>query len=208
MAISEIAYEKKEHIMDIAEKLFAEFGYEAVSTRTLAKEAAVNIAMISYYFGSKEELYIAVIERRLISLKELVHITEEKKYDHFEKLYLLMEVIVDKFFENRLFHQIIYREMGMQNRSKIFKYMMEKWSTNFHILRDIIDDGIHKKVFRKVDAGFTVLTIIGTARMYVQSDSMAQKIMNLPHIDEVYNKEMKDRMKNHLKELVKNHLSK
>ncbi len=46
-----------------------------------------------------------------------------------------------------------------------FKYMMEKWSTNFHILRDIIDDGIHKKVFRKDKVRYIapILTIIQIA---------------------------------------------
>lgn len=208
MPVTEIAYEKKEQIMDIAEKLFAEYGYEAVSTRKLASEAHVNVAMISYYFGSKEELYLAVIERRIISLKSATHITEDKSLSHFDKLYLLIDMIIDRFFENRLFHQIMYREMGMTNRSKIFHFMMDKWMNNFSILKGIIEDGIEQKVFKKVDAGLTILSLIGTPRMYVQSDMMAQKVMNLKSIDEVYNHEMRTKMKKHLHELIKNHLSK
>ncbi|MEI6311714.1 MAG: TetR family transcriptional regulator [Bacteroidota bacterium] len=208
MSSTEIAYEKKEHIMDIAEKLFAEYGYEAVSTRKLAADAQVNIAMISYYFGSKEDLYLAVIERRILSLRTATHIIDDKHMTHLDKLLHLVDMIVDRFFENRLFHQIMYREMGMSNRSKIFNFMMDKWLLNFNVLKHIIEDGIQKKVFKKVDAGFTILTIIGTPRMYVQSDQMAQKIMNLKSLDEVYMLDMKNRLKNHLKELISNHLSK
>ena len=42
-----------------AEKLFSEQDFDAVSVRDIAKEANVNIAMISYYFGSKEKLFEA-----------------------------------------------------------------------------------------------------------------------------------------------------
>ena len=47
---------KEENIMLHAEKLFAEKGFDGTSTREIAKNAEVNISMISYYFGSKEKL--------------------------------------------------------------------------------------------------------------------------------------------------------
>ncbi len=45
--------DKRQHLLDTAESLFAQQGYEAVSIRQLAAEAGVNVAMVSYYFGSK-----------------------------------------------------------------------------------------------------------------------------------------------------------
>lgn len=45
-----------------AGKLFAEFGFEGVSTREIAKAAEVNISLISYYFEGKEGLYLAVFQ--------------------------------------------------------------------------------------------------------------------------------------------------
>ncbi|MEZ5995621.1 MAG: TetR/AcrR family transcriptional regulator [Hyphomonadaceae bacterium] len=50
--------------MDVAEELFARRGYEGVSTRAVAREAAATPAMIHYYFNSKRELFDAVFERR------------------------------------------------------------------------------------------------------------------------------------------------
>jgi len=44
-------------IMDAALKLFAKKGFAAVSVKEVAKNAGVNIALISYYFGGKENLY-------------------------------------------------------------------------------------------------------------------------------------------------------
>ena len=50
-------------IMDVAEKLFAEKGIDATSTRAIVSEAGVNLAAINYHFGSKEGLLKAVIFR-------------------------------------------------------------------------------------------------------------------------------------------------
>lgn len=45
-----------------AGRLFADLGFEGVSTREIAKAAHVNISLISYYFEGKEGLYMAVFE--------------------------------------------------------------------------------------------------------------------------------------------------
>ena len=55
----------KEKILDAAETLFMEHGFEATSLRAITAAAAVNLAAVNYHFGSKEELFQAVLTRRL-----------------------------------------------------------------------------------------------------------------------------------------------
>jgi len=55
----------KTQILDAAERLFAEKGYEASSLRAITSEAGVNLAAINYHFRSKESLVRAVLARRL-----------------------------------------------------------------------------------------------------------------------------------------------
>jgi AcrR family transcriptional regulator len=55
----------KERILDAAEALFMEHGFEATSLRQLTAAAGVNLAAVNYHFGSKEELFQAVLTRRL-----------------------------------------------------------------------------------------------------------------------------------------------
>jgi AcrR family transcriptional regulator len=55
----------KQRILDSAERLFAEHGFEATSLRTIIADAKVNLAAIHYHFHSKEALLDAVIVRRL-----------------------------------------------------------------------------------------------------------------------------------------------
>lgn len=55
-------------ILDAAETLFAERGYEAASLRAITAAAGTNLASINYHFGTKEALLRAVMARRLVPL--------------------------------------------------------------------------------------------------------------------------------------------
>jgi AcrR family transcriptional regulator len=55
----------KTRILDAAELLFMEHGYEATSLRQLTAAAGVNLAAVNYHFGSKDVLFQAVLTRRL-----------------------------------------------------------------------------------------------------------------------------------------------
>lgn len=55
----------KNKILDTAELLFSEMGFDNTSLRSITSEADVNLASVSYHFGSKKELIQAVMERYL-----------------------------------------------------------------------------------------------------------------------------------------------
>jgi len=55
----------KARLLDVAETLFMEHGFEATSLRAITASASVNLAAVNYHFGSKEELFQAVLTRRL-----------------------------------------------------------------------------------------------------------------------------------------------
>src|SRR4051812_25736558 len=55
----------RERLLDTAERLFAEYGYQATTMRTVTTEAAANIAAVNYHFGSKQALLEAVVHRAL-----------------------------------------------------------------------------------------------------------------------------------------------
>jgi AcrR family transcriptional regulator len=55
----------KEKILDTAERLFSEWGYDAVSLRHIIGEAGVNLAAVHYHFGSKQELLDAIVHRKV-----------------------------------------------------------------------------------------------------------------------------------------------
>jgi AcrR family transcriptional regulator len=60
----------RERILRVADRLFAERGFNGVSVRTLTAAADVNLAGVSYYFGSKEGLLGAIFERHCRPMAE------------------------------------------------------------------------------------------------------------------------------------------
>src|SRR5450432_4029 len=65
VAIDATSAGTKTRILDAAESLFMEHGFEATSLRSLTAAAGVNLAAVNYHFGTKEELFEAVLTRRL-----------------------------------------------------------------------------------------------------------------------------------------------
>lgn len=53
-----------ERLLDTAERLFAEHGFDGVGMRALAEEAGVNLGATTYHYGSKEKLYVETFMRR------------------------------------------------------------------------------------------------------------------------------------------------
>lgn len=61
---------KRDRILDVAEELFAMHGYDGVTLRQIATGAKVDVALASYHFGRKLDLFHAVFERRAEHLNE------------------------------------------------------------------------------------------------------------------------------------------
>lgn len=53
----------RDRILDVAERMFAQQGFDLTSLRALTADAGVNLAAVHYHFGSKERLFEAVLVR-------------------------------------------------------------------------------------------------------------------------------------------------
>lgn len=60
----------KRHLLDVAERLFALRGFEAVSVRDITRESEANVAAVNYHFGSREFLVSLVINRHFRPVNE------------------------------------------------------------------------------------------------------------------------------------------
>ncbi|RMF16603.1 MAG: TetR/AcrR family transcriptional regulator [Candidatus Dadabacteria bacterium] len=62
--------QKKERILEAAELLFAEAGYEGATVRRIAEAANANVASINYHFGSKHALWLETLQRVLDGIRD------------------------------------------------------------------------------------------------------------------------------------------
>src|SRR6185437_8949611 len=73
-------HETRTRILDAAEELFMQHGFEGTSMRLLTAKAGVNLAAVNYHFGSKDALVEAVFRRRLDPLN-LARLAELEKLE-------------------------------------------------------------------------------------------------------------------------------
>jgi AcrR family transcriptional regulator len=59
-----IGINTQQGLLDAAERLFAEYGYEGTSLRDIAEAANEHVGLTTYYFKTKDKLFESVIERR------------------------------------------------------------------------------------------------------------------------------------------------
>src|ERR1700749_726236 len=103
--------DKREHILVVAEALFGEKGFDGTSVRDIAQQAGVNLAMISYYFGSKEKLLEALIEFRSgYVYGVLEELNLDQSLTSWDKIDRLVDFYVDRILNNLRFHNIMYQE--------------------------------------------------------------------------------------------------
>ncbi|MFK4834878.1 TetR/AcrR family transcriptional regulator [Microbacterium sp. ZW T2_14] len=64
------ATQRREQLLDVANDLFAERGYEEVSVEDIARSAGVTRGLVHHYFGGRKDVYIALLERLGTLLEE------------------------------------------------------------------------------------------------------------------------------------------
>ncbi|HTB05595.1 MAG TPA: TetR/AcrR family transcriptional regulator [Bacteroidia bacterium] len=62
----------EEKIIGAARKLFTQKGYDATKTRDIAKEAGINLALLNYYFRSKEKLFEIIMKENMGQFMEVI----------------------------------------------------------------------------------------------------------------------------------------
>src|SRR3984885_4372704 len=201
--------DKREHILVVAEELFAEKGFDGTSVRDIAQQAGVNLAMISYYFGSKEKLLESLLEFRAgYAYGILEELNMDQSLSPWDKIDRLVDFYVDRILNNLRFHNIMYQESTAVRSDEIKDKIIAIKMRNLDAITRIIVDGQQKKLFRQVDIPMTVGTIMGTISSYTQSRTYSCNILAIKEdmSDEEFRLKLAPRLKAHLKHLLRAHL--
>nr|WP_199081734.1 TetR/AcrR family transcriptional regulator [Pedobacter sp. ASV19] len=149
-------------ILTAAEKLFSEQGYEGTSTRQIAREAGANMAMINYYFGSKDGVFTEIMTNSIKEFNmQLISINEDK-VSSMEKLKKVVNRYVYRILNNIPFHRMMHREFLLAQRPEIFCRMKDAMAINLNMIEGIINEGIDNGSFKKIDVRMLIATITGT----------------------------------------------
>jgi len=200
--------DKREHIINSAIELFARNGFEGTSIRDLAAAADVNVAMVNYYFGTKEKLFESLVEMKSAATKGiLTEISGNSKLSGIEKINSIIEVYVTRIFSHRQFHRVIHQELMLGNRDTLQTTIVNLLFPNSLTIKEIIKSAIKMGEFREVDPELTVSTLLGTIHQVLQSKKFCNKFLNkddsyVPYDDPKFRKRVID----HLRQVMAHHL--
>jgi TetR/AcrR family transcriptional regulator len=115
----------RDKILDAADDLFGEIGFDAATTREIAQRSGVNKALIHYHFQSKERLLENLLERYYDALFVLCAQSFAADGSPREKLLRLLDVYSDFLSANLNFSRIVQREAsGGKHMELIQKRML------------------------------------------------------------------------------------
>lgn len=198
--------DKQIQIIETAEKLFADKGFDGTSVRDIADEAGVNVAMISYYFGSKEKLLEALFSYRAEgTTQKLVGMLTNKALSPLEKVNMLIEYYIEKFHNQPSFHKIMSREQVASQRTATAELIQGFKKRNQQLIKELIQEGQKSGDFVKnIDIPILMATLIATVSHMVTTQHFYREINNLQDMpEEQFQKMMKKKLNAHFKFIFK-----
>ena len=198
--------EKQIQIIEAAEKLFSEKGFNGTSVRDIAEHAGVNLAMISYYFGSKEKLMEALFTYRGDSIRmQLEGMLYNKGMEPLEKFYQLIDYYIERFQKQECFHRIMAREQIVHTKGATAELMLNLKKTNLELIRKLVQEGQKAGQFKKnVDISLMMATLIGTVNHVLTTQFYYRELNGLQSLsEEEFQKHIRKKLSLHLKSIFK-----
>ncbi len=172
--------EKQIEILQVAEQLFADDGFDGTSVRDIAKNAQVNVAMISYYFGSKEKLLEALVVYRISDMGlQLEHLFQES-ISPIEKIDKIIAFYIQRINSNRCMYQILHYELSTKKREINYEAFTAVKNNNLKLLQSIIKEGQDQGVFQpNINVALLPPIIIGSFIHIHMNKSYYLDLLNL-----------------------------
>lgn len=106
---TEAAEASKQAILDAAETVFAEKGYDAASLQEICDLAGVTRGLPNYFFGSKENLYRAILERTFTRSQDLTTFIHEQAHAPDVNPQEILRVVIERLFDDLTTHPTFVR---------------------------------------------------------------------------------------------------
>jgi len=142
--------DSKSKILKASKILFAKNGFDGTSTREIVKVAGVNISLISYYFGSKENVFFALFDNFIIdetinnnhNTEDDVNATDPHTIKEFS---LLISRIIKLRFEDPELVTILQQELIMNSKrtEKFKQILLPTWIR----VKTLLSNGRNEELF-------------------------------------------------------------
>jgi len=169
-------------ILEVAEQLFADRGFDAVSINDIAQQAGVSKANIFHHFKSKEGLYLAVLKmacsRSVKALDDLKGQTPENPIDHMN---IFFSSHLQALLEQPLSTRLILWELFENSEQRGKRLAEEVFSETFAKVVDLVREAKSQGVIRsEIDTPLLAFLLVGANVFFFETRAV---LKHLPGID-------------------------
>lgn len=165
--INEIGKNKKDEILNEAAKLFRRKGFDGTSMQDIAENVGMLKGSIYYYFNSKNEIFREVLIKGISPVLKNAEFIMTKNLSPREKLRELLQSHLQYILINDFSLVIFFREKERIPANETQKYVQSR-NRYEKIFREVLEEGIKRGDFPKVDINLTVFAILGMCNWVIQ----------------------------------------
>ena len=153
MTRSEVANERKNQIVKATVDCISRYGYNNFSMQDVARIAGVSKGIIHYYFLNKDDLMMSVLEHVASDISRLLNNGMSEAEDPLKKLELFLGTCLNIVRKTKEYYQVNMDFWTQINQKEEVRSTVAKHYRNFrHACSQVIDEGIEKGIFRKVNS--------------------------------------------------------
>jgi AcrR family transcriptional regulator len=169
--------ERRKELIDTAEQLFIAKGYEQTAISDIVKKVNVSQGAFYYYFESKEDVLVAVMEKKVALMEgDFLRIAERRDLDERVKLNSMINCFISVSTSGNPIHGYIHQAKNAALHKKLMK--ARPFARIAAQMAKVIDQGCKKGLFnlaRPLETSYLLLMMIGYAyHMFRQRDDLRE----------------------------------
>jgi TetR/AcrR family transcriptional regulator len=193
------AFNARDLLLDTASALLNERTSLDLSLSELARHSGLNSALVKYYFGNKDGLFLALLQRDAGLAMQELHDLLAKDLSPEAKLRRHIAAVIVTFhrspYLNRLLHTMLNDGADQGSAAQIAEFFVKPFVA---LQTKLLHQGVKAGVFRKVEPMFFYLSVLGACDLMFNARFTLQAVFHTPRIT----KNLRRRYVDHVADMV------
>jgi TetR/AcrR family transcriptional regulator, cholesterol catabolism regulator len=182
--------DRRGHILRVAAKRFAQYGFEATTVRQIADDIDILSGSLYHHFATKDEMLHQIVRDAALRMRDNAIRIARAQLDAEYRLVALILLDLGELTRDQLAHAILYNERKLFRRGEQFRDVVAAKKQTYLAWKAVLRDGVKAKLF-KPDIDFyltisTILRMLNTAAdWYNNEDDSVMNVVGAYSIDQV-----------------------